>query len=75
METKKTLHEIAFVGIFESGTLVPQGAEILDEIMKSYGKGHEAVVYYSMMIQTIHCFYWTPSRLFRLGLLSTSNCW
>lgn len=112
------------VGIFRSGAAVPQNAEFLDKIIKSYGKGHEAAVYYSMMIQTlgngpisalqktwerdlnltfsdeewnricrsvkvvsrdarvrliqfkiIHRFYWTPSRLFRLGLLPTSNCW
>ena len=96
----------------------------LYKIIKSYGKGQEAAVYYSMMIQTlgkgpisalqktwerdlnltfsdedwnricknvkvfsrdtrvhliqfkiIHCFYWTPTRLFRLGSLPTSNCW
>ncbi len=114
----------AVVGIFGSGAPVPQSAELLDNIIKSYGKGHEAAVYYSMMMQTlgngpiialqkawerdlnlafsdeewnricknvkvvsrdarvrliqfkiIHRFYWTPSRLFRLGLLSTPNCW
>ena len=112
------------VGIFGSAASVPQNAELLDNIIKSYGKGHKAAVYYSMMIQTlgngsisalqktwdrdltltfsdedwnrickkvtvvstdarvrliqfkiIHRFDWTPSRLFRLGLLPSSNCW
>ena len=112
------------VGLLGSSTSVPQNAEILDKVLKAFGKGHEASVYYSMMIQTlgdgaisalkktwerdlnltlndedwdricknvkvmsrdarvrliqfkiIHRFYWTPSRMFRLGLLPTSKCW
>lgn len=41
------------VGIFGSGASAPQTAEFLDKIIKSYGKGHEAAVYYSMLIQTL----------------------
>lgn len=28
-----------------------------------------------IQFKIMHRFYWTPSKLFRLGLLSTSECW
>lgn len=28
-----------------------------------------------IQFKIMHRFYWTPTRLFRLGLLSTSDCW
>lgn len=110
--------------IFGSSTTAPKAAELLDKVLKSFGKGHEASVYYSLLIQDlgneamtglkltwerdlnltlddkewericknikalsrdarvrliqfkiIHRFYWTPSRLFRIGLKDTPNCW
>lgn len=39
-------------GIVGSGASAPQTA-FLDKMIKSYGKGHEAAVYYSMLIQTL----------------------
>lgn len=35
------------VGISGSAKAVPQNAEFLDEIIKSYRKGHKAAAYYS----------------------------
>lgn len=109
---------------FGSTTQLPELADAHCRIFSLYGKGHEASMYYSWLIQNIgeansqalkkiwerdlniilddkewqgilknakmasrdarirliqfkivHRFYWTPSRLFKLGLKDTPLCW
>lgn len=111
-------------GIFGDNTSAPKAPDLLNDVIKNYGRGHEASKYYSMLINNqdngaisalktiwekdlnlsweaeewenifkniklmsrdakirlmqfkiMHRFYWTPSRLYRLGLSQTPNCW
>ena len=41
------------VWVFGADASGPQNAELFDKIIKNLGKGHEAAVYYSMLIQTL----------------------
>lgn len=40
------------LAIFGFSILAPKAVELLDKVLMSYGKGHEASVYYSMRIQS-----------------------